>query len=651
MKTKNIIILGTLTIASLMTTTGCSDFEDINKDPNKANIDQVQPEWFFNNSIIGAQMNPEIAERIFVLMWKRAAHFDRGSGFTLGADNDEYNKLYFTNNSYGVGWLNRINQAIEVANLKIAEDVDNAYPYYRNIPAMARIWRAYLNSELSDNFGPLPALSAFTGVPGEYNTQEDIYKYILQELKEAQSALDESINMDEMEKSDPIFSGDVSKWKKYAGSLRMRLAMRLSVVDPTLAKAEFEDAAKGAFISESGDIAQVAEKDGWDDLTGVMSRTWNPQPLSATFSNLVVGLGGTEFNVPNELKANLKDPYTYLGQNINLHFPTTTNDPCAGYYFDGIPRYVDPRAPKMYSITGYDDGEVYSDYIGAASNVKETITFPGGTYTDALSGQKVTAPEITLPLKYTWTTCVAGNWNDKSGLVGDYLSNNYNFPSLAKKFRLSTNKRVWFGPWESYFLLAEAAVYGWNVPGTAKENYEKGIAASFEYNGVSDKLSEYLQSKAYNRVGTSVAFDHTEEAKAYTINYYDAYAKQNKTTTYTYPKNMIYKNGQYNNDALTKIITQKYIAQNPWLPLEVWSDHRRLGLPFFENQAVEAAYNPMTQVLLTPSTSKECKVEFYPKRLRYPAVLQTNNLEGYNQALERLGGPNMTTTSLWWNMK
>ena len=254
-------------------------------------------------------------------------------------------------------------------------------------------------------------------------------------------------------------------------------------------------------------------------------------------------------------------------------------------------------------------------------------------------------------MKYTWTTCVAGNWNDKTGLVGDYLSNSYNFPSLAKKYRLSTNKRVWFGPWESYFLLAEAAVYGWNVPGTAKENYEKGIAASFEYNGVSDKLSEYLQSKAYNRVGTSVAFDHTEEAKAYTINYYDAYTKQNKTTTYTYPKNTIYKAGQYNNDALTKIITQKYIAQNPWLPLEVWSDHRRLGLPFFENQAVEAAYNPMTQVLLTPATCKECKVEFYPKRLRYPAVLQTNNLEGYNQALERLGGPNMTTTSLWWNMK
>ena len=46
MKTKNIIILGVLAVASLVTITGCNDFEDINKDPNKANLDQVEPEWF-----------------------------------------------------------------------------------------------------------------------------------------------------------------------------------------------------------------------------------------------------------------------------------------------------------------------------------------------------------------------------------------------------------------------------------------------------------------------------------------------------------------------------------------------------------------------------------------------------------------------------
>ena len=84
---------------------------------------------------------------------------------------------------------------------------------------MACIWRAYLNSELSDNFGPIPALSAFTDVPGEYNKVEDIYTYILKELKEAVASLDESIDMSAMSKYDPFF-GDIKEmekvWKLFA---------------------------------------------------------------------------------------------------------------------------------------------------------------------------------------------------------------------------------------------------------------------------------------------------------------------------------------------------------------------------------------------------------------------------------------------------
>lgn len=72
---------------------------------------------------------------------------------------------------------------------------------------------------------------------------------------------------------------------------------------------------------------------------------------------------------------------------------------------------------------------------------------------------------------------------------------------------MSTNKRVFFGPWESYFLLAEAAVKGWKVPGTAKSNYESGVTASFEYHGLLSQVGDYLSSQKYNRVGTSVAFD------------------------------------------------------------------------------------------------------------------------------------------------
>ena len=107
--------------------------------------------------------------------------------------------------------------------------------------------------------------------------------------------------------------------------------------------------------------------------------------------------------------------------------------------------------------------------------------------------------------------------------------------------------------------------------------------------------------------------------------------------------------GAYTNDQMTKIMTQKFIAQVPWLPDEAWSDHRRIGLPFFENQAVEIDYNPLNQVPLTKAMAKECKLEFYPKRFRYPANIQTNNETGYADALKLLGGPDLTTTPLWWN--
>ncbi|RHJ90671.1 SusD/RagB family nutrient-binding outer membrane lipoprotein [Parabacteroides bouchesdurhonensis] len=637
MKTKNILLTGILAIAGL---SSCNDFAEINEDPNLVGEDKVKPEWFLNASVIGAQMNPEIAERMFILTWNRASRFNRGSGFTLGTDNNDYITLYLSND-YAVNWLNDVTKAIELGEKKIAEGEAGQYPYYKNVVQMARIWRAYLNSEVADGFGPIPALSAFSGVPAPYDSVESIYGFILSELKEAEAALDPSIDMSPMANEDAFYAGNVNAWKKYANSLRLRFAMRVSDVYPE-ARAEFEDAASKSFISEQADIASVPEKDGWDELTSVMSRPWNGQAMSVTFKNLVVGLGGIEFPLPDSLKSHLKNPHDYLGLYLNLHFPLTTNDPCAGFYFDGIPQYVDPRAPKMFSVVGYDDGVVYSDYIGAASEV---------TPVGLLNPDNTTETMLTINPKYTWTTWVAGEWDTKAGLVSSLTGKNYNYPSIAKQYRMSTNKRVFFGPWESYFLLAEAAVKGWNVPGTAKSNYEQGVTASFTYHGLANEVSQYLASTDYNRVGTSVNFDHTAEAQPYTINYVDPYTKQNKTMTYTYPKNTIYRNGAYNNDALTKIITQKYIAQVPWLPEEAWSDHRRLGLPFFENQAVEKDYNPLNQVPLTVATSKECRLEFYPKRYRYPANIQTNNQEGYQQALKLLGGPDLTSTSLWWNMK
>ena len=81
-------------------------------------------------------------------------------------------------------------------------------------------------------------------------------------------------------------------------------------------------------------------------------------------------------------------------------------------------------------------------------------------------------------------------------------------PMLGKDY-CKGKSRIFFAAWETYFLLAEASLYGWNTGTTAKEAYENGIKASFEYFGVSEYVNDYLNSTNYNRVGTSVKFDHT----------------------------------------------------------------------------------------------------------------------------------------------
>ena len=61
-------------LAAAAVFSGCKKFDEINENPYLVTEDQVQVEYFINNAIIGNQMDPHIAERIFVLYWKTDGH-------------------------------------------------------------------------------------------------------------------------------------------------------------------------------------------------------------------------------------------------------------------------------------------------------------------------------------------------------------------------------------------------------------------------------------------------------------------------------------------------------------------------------------------------------------------------------------------------
>lgn len=62
-----------------------------------------------------------------------------------------------------------------------------------------------------------------------YDPQKDIYYDMFKELAEASAALD--VQGATPGKGDLIFNGDITRWKSFANSLRLRLAMRLTEVD------------------------------------------------------------------------------------------------------------------------------------------------------------------------------------------------------------------------------------------------------------------------------------------------------------------------------------------------------------------------------------------------------------------------------------
>ena len=653
MKTMNKLFLGLGFCAGLVS---CSDFDEVNTNPTAAGEEYVKPQYALNNSIGQAQMNPGTAERIVVYNWASAARICGEMSFlNVGRYSDDYTSAYYYPDlSSSIKNATLAITAVE-NQLEAATTTAHEKEFFPNVKQFARIWRAYLISEFVDNFGPYP-IESFLGENPVFNSEKDDYEFILKELKEAAAAINTSVLPVEAEgKCDPFdnVKYDPVKWQKYANSLRMRLAMRLSNIDKATAQAEFEDAAKGNKILTADDMFAVKENDGWDVFSGVYTRSFDDQVLSSTVANLLTNLGGVKVTEQRSDLASYVKPANYLGIKYDRHYVANTDNPTKQYWLDGMPENLDPRALKIFCLPDDENAENYIDKYNdrtAKDFVLYTVDENGNPIPN-----KDNPGEIKIDATRCWNGYPAGSHGGWSPTLAynQLVTNGYGpgctLPMLGKDY-CKGKSRIFFAAWETYFLLAEASLYGWNTGTTAKEAYENGIKASFEYFGVSEYVNDYLNSTNYNRVGTSVKFDHTTEPTAEQMTYVDGYSKEQKTVTYEYPTASKTLYGKALNDHLTKIITQKFIAQTPYLVLEMWSDFRRLGLPFFEIPANESSMTGSDMVnVWNPNSWKDGqKWEFYPQRMRYPSSLENADPEGYKQAVELLGGSDNIITPLWW---
>ncbi|WP_295993775.1 SusD/RagB family nutrient-binding outer membrane lipoprotein [uncultured Alistipes sp.] len=675
---KNIIIkCAAVALASAsLAFSSCSDFDRINEKPMVAGPLQTKPYYALNQAFKGYMQEPYYGERTWILSWAVYAHFNGfdNYGILTGDYSDEWN-----GGTYGLiaGSIKNSVVAMKLVDEHLAAGTtETEAKFLPNLKLFARIWRVMTMADFTDCFGPMP-IEGFQGENPEFKSVEEVYAYLFRELAEVVPAIDLTVvPTDDQAKCDPAFEYDAAKWKKFAVSLWMRLAMRLSEAAPATAKAEFEKAvAAGPGILTADEAFCIQEAPGatWDDYTPVYGRGYRLS-VSATFTNLTTNLGVSSAAVladpgkvlyktaPGDRYDAFVKPADYLGKRFEKHYELNTDNPTQGFFFDGIPASIDPRALVYYYLPGDNENRLESGYYPTLGNIKAPIV--EYMYDTAAEGKndasrlEKTETEVT----YAWngyTSC----------FVMDDIATGHNgfvwggtsmktiggcFPALDDRFRNGkTPGRVFFGPWETYFLLAEAAVRGWNVGGTTAEAaYNKGIETSLDYHGMGALYADYIASESYNRLGTSVRFSHTTEPSATVMKYVDGYTGEEKSWTYEYPKaaNTLYARVAETpalNDALTKIITQKYIANAPWQALECWSDHRRLGLPFFEIPCSSVAMNTM------PEWSKQSylgaqKPGYFYQRMKYPSSLNNADPAEYRHAVELLGGADEPVTPIWW---
>ncbi|NHA02735.1 SusD/RagB family nutrient-binding outer membrane lipoprotein [Mucilaginibacter sp. HC2] len=172
-------------------------------------------------------------------------------------DPDRY---IFTNASFGGLWATAYTKGVINLNQLIKLADAQANPNYKGVALVLRSWVFTL---LTDQYGDVPykqSINIDQYLTPAYDAQRDVYFALLDDLKAAQTSLNPS---GKAILGDAIYSGNITSWKKFANSLRLRIALRIADREPDKAKQVLADiqAEGSGYISSNSEIAQLVYVD------------------------------------------------------------------------------------------------------------------------------------------------------------------------------------------------------------------------------------------------------------------------------------------------------------------------------------------------------------------------------------------------------
>lgn len=214
-----------LLIPALYVLGGCSDYLDINNDPNS-------PTEVETRQLLSAvQVN--VAFLMGNDLQRMSAAFMQ---YYAGTNNQllAYDQYNVVGTDSDANW-GRVYDGILQDLKEIERIAGTANPLYTGI---AKVLKVYTMSVATDIWGDVPYSQATAGLANlkpKFDLQQEIYTSILQTLDEAISDLGQATPGLNPGAADLIYSGDAAKWRKAANSLKLKLLLQLRLRDSNLA--------------------------------------------------------------------------------------------------------------------------------------------------------------------------------------------------------------------------------------------------------------------------------------------------------------------------------------------------------------------------------------------------------------------------------